>query len=849
MTCPIVPYCEEHPEIFDAYRLRVMISQSEEVDLNTSVDELLPDQILGNPEDLRVVAQKIYPANNAEAFGITGMHLACSTLSIRVLKYLLFAIGKNSTSLSVKNWRTINRKDYPPETLLSFIFFRHPRWKDEMENIILALLEFGYIFEDSDYELLMERIVPTSLKNIFEKANFSPDEGQKFIGKILDFSHEKLHISNVLSFIINKHFEIFHPIRDKPPLLVKLLRFECQRESVINWIHDTYKNQTAVQLFLSFKLQQLSENVKTNSMDKILDQLYLENPQFLLSPQFWLDNFGIQKHITFDELCHVQTNEDLTDMKLFCLWHLLPDKFLRSRTAENSFVELVDEVLEWLFRKGFDFLYSGWKMNSDRVEGPGTEVPPDLVLKDRPLFSALHFSFVHLKVRNRSLLERILEKSYAHMSAHHDESRDLQIAIMAENKFATEWILKHRSFFLLFSKMERILEEYSFYSENLNFSIPTLVQKYLISFTLTPLGVIGLNEYSKLLRCILLVGNENHSRLKEELASVMDFDQRCLQIDISNGQRRFFLVDYSIELVLIPIGSRKINIIDALLFNILENYEKRELVSGTSKCGKIIAFLLKKELLSFLQPEEEIISVTLQNLILLSEETVWGPVLFGLNISPMAQMRSNYSPGLSLLEWAILMHSSFLIYQMLEHLEKVIWRDLKNSETALKPLSNALCLTILYHQHALTERILSTIKTLVSFIAVKPAIPYSYPILLRPLEQSDKLEVTNSYQVNRLTVTTSNLNIVSRSINISTCIQTKCDCKYHCLGWKEEDLRNLLRLCTGNANTVMVSPLLCAALTKNSHACQLLLQSSLKFDISQVRVDFISGLMSYFFAF
>ena len=87
-----------------------------------TVDALLPDWLLADAGTLARVAQTFFGVKRAEAADITGMHLACSTLSMRVLTAFLGAIPPESS--------VINIKTKCGQTLLQFMLERHRSWTE-----------------------------------------------------------------------------------------------------------------------------------------------------------------------------------------------------------------------------------------------------------------------------------------------------------------------------------------------------------------------------------------------------------------------------------------------------------------------------------------------------------------------------------------------------------------------------------------------------------------------------------------------------------------------------------------------------------------------------------------------
>ena len=110
-----------------------------------TVDALLPNSLLSDASTLAHIAGTLYESSHPEAPGITGMHLACSTLSMRVISAFLQAIGPNPA--------TVNSRSRQGESLLQFIFQRHLSWKNSMVPIVQALVQHGYSMDAYDMKL------------------------------------------------------------------------------------------------------------------------------------------------------------------------------------------------------------------------------------------------------------------------------------------------------------------------------------------------------------------------------------------------------------------------------------------------------------------------------------------------------------------------------------------------------------------------------------------------------------------------------------------------------------------------------------------------------------------------
>ena len=93
------------PEAIDAFRLRKMLGFPERTCQMRTVDTLLPDSLLADARTLQRVACTPFASSHPSSRGLRGMHLACGTLSLRVVDAFLRAVGANSPAIHVRSNR------------------------------------------------------------------------------------------------------------------------------------------------------------------------------------------------------------------------------------------------------------------------------------------------------------------------------------------------------------------------------------------------------------------------------------------------------------------------------------------------------------------------------------------------------------------------------------------------------------------------------------------------------------------------------------------------------------------------------------------------------------------------
>ena len=602
-----------------------------------TVDALLPDWLLADAGTLARVAQTFFGVKRAEAADITGMHLACSTLSMRVLTAFLGAIPPESS--------VINIKTKCGQTLLQFMLERHRSWTESMGPILGALMRHGYTLDSRDNDLI--RSSHKALVQAFQNsADFQT--AQNFLDLI-----NELHSSDAAELLfalcdqlLRLNVDIFkRESQNQPSIVAKMLYISAEKfGELADWLHTHFPNEFTLKLLLAHKLGESSVNTTAAEISALLDDLKGRDGR-LLDGGIWLDTFSTRKHVFHYNVKHSTEPID-KQANVFSLWHLLSDRDHKPRLSWIRGVqpEMASSVVRWLHSQHFDF-------NTVRDASAASAAPS----KSGSLFTGLHFAFLALKgPAHFPLLEEILTACYS--SNTETDPRDLHLAILAENPHAVEWLLGRDGPRLCSQRIQIPTIEFDIYQQYFHF--PFNSQSHFSFEQMSPLGLICLQQNADLLRFLMESANdETRQQLIAQSSNVLNAPVKVISFLCGKIAG---CVSKPVDVALHPFVGYKCDALDAVLYkdlHALDNAAEEPKFSRPNQTdvGEILEILCEWHLFSIMDSDApaqlQSINPSLQNLMLSCDPTNWADHLLPLFLeTPFIRLHSDPNCPLTLFE-------------------------------------------------------------------------------------------------------------------------------------------------------------------------------------------------------
>ena len=441
--------------------MRKLLNRPDRTSEMGTVEALLPNSLLSDASMLAQIAGTLYESSHPEAPDMTGLHLACSTLSMRVINAFLQAIGYNPPTVNIRSRRG--------ESLLQFILQRHSRWNNSMVPIMKALVKHGYSMDASDMQLYgSDTREAIAMLSKYARSIQTAQELHVMLCQLPPADAAEILFAS-RDYLVRCNIDIFQRNSpDRPSTVEKLLMRISgnQFPELIEWVHTHYPNEFTRKLFLMHKFRSIiwnSISIETALAD-ILQQLNKADLN-LLDRAIWLDTFRTRKHSLLNEVPKREEELDIRKTNPFSLWHLLPLQ-----------CDISICVLRWLLEQKFDFTFTDTSSNET-------------------IFSGLHVAFLVLNGNEHvPLLHQILSFSYEKSNTF--DWRDLNLARMAQNRHAVKWLLARDGQHLCSQHIDIPANQFTFYMQYSRLPLALNLQNFS---QLTSHGLISLQHNADLL--------------------------------------------------------------------------------------------------------------------------------------------------------------------------------------------------------------------------------------------------------------------------------------------------------------------------------------------------------------